>query len=89
MEIKENTKTKVVLKAEGSDATICNLLREELWTDEKVKIAGFNIDHPLIGEPQIIIETTSPRKPLEATKDALDRLAKRTTKLSKEFAKAK
>ncbi|MGM5488414.1 MAG: RpoL/Rpb11 RNA polymerase subunit family protein [Nanobdellota archaeon] len=89
MEIIENAKNKVVLKAEGSDAGICNLLREELWADEKVKIAGFNIEHPLISEPQIIIETTGTRKPLDAAKEALDRLTKKTTKLSNEFAKAK
>ena len=40
IEILEETKQKLVFKLKGEDHTILNLLRQELWNDEAVKIAA-------------------------------------------------
>ena len=83
----EDTKTRLVLEVLGEDATICNFVKKELWNDEKVKIAGYSIEHPLISEPKITVETKS-QKPKEALVGAIDRLKKDISKVSKSFQKA-
>jgi len=69
----ENTKTKVVLELIGEDHTLCNPIRKELWNDKTVKVAGYNIEHPLVSNPVLIIEATDAKKSLLS---AIERLKK-------------
>ena len=73
-------KNKLELEIVGEDHTFCNTLRKELWNDKDVKIAGYNIEHPLISNPVLTIETEKkdPKKVLEA---AIKRLKDRNTKI--------
>ena len=71
MEIKviEKKKNKLKLEIIGEDHTFCNSIRKELWNDKDVKVAGYNIEHPLVSNPVLTLETDKkdPRKVLEAT----------------------
>lgn len=69
----ESTKTKLVLEIAGEDHTLCNPIRKELWNDKTVKVAGYNIEHPLVSNPVLIIEATDAKKSLLA---AIERLKK-------------
>jgi len=84
MEIKliSKGKTKIQVEIVGEDHTFCNSLRKELWNDKDVKVAGYNIEHPLVSSPVITIETTKkdPKKVLEA---AIKRLKTRNAELKK------
>lgn len=64
----------------------CNMLKEELWNDKKVKIATYTVRHPLVNKPEVIVETdgTNPRKVLI---DAANRLKKKIEKFEKDFIK--
>ena len=68
------------VEIKGEDHTLANYLRKELWQDKDVKVAGYNVEHPLVSSPVLIVETskTSPRKALLS---AVDRLEKKNAEL--------
>lgn len=82
MEIKviEKEKNKLKIEIIGEDHTFCNSLRKELWNDDDVKVAGYNIEHPLVSHPVLTLETEKkdPKKVLEA---AIKRLKTRNEKI--------
>jgi DNA-directed RNA polymerase subunit L len=86
MELKviEEGKNKLIVEIKGEDHTFCNALKAELWNDKHVKAAAYNIDHPLVGEPHLTVETDGKEDP----KDALIAAAKRLKKEVAGFAKA-
>ena len=71
----EETKTRFVFELAGSDHTLCNALKKELYADDKVKAASYTIKHPSIGIPQMVIETSA-RTPRDALVEAAKRLQK-------------
>ena len=83
----EEAKNKIVFELKGEDHTFCNILREELWNDSSVKVAAYNISHPLIGVPKFFLETDSKKNPKKALKDAISRLKKKNDELLKEISK--
>lgn len=84
MEIKvlEEKKNRLVVSIEGETHTLCNALVKELWNDKHVKAAGYRIDHPLAGVPDLMVETdgADPRKTVNS---AVDRLSKASDDLKK------
>jgi DNA-directed RNA polymerase subunit L len=83
----EEDKKKLIFEIKAETHTLTNALEKELWKDEDVKAAGYNIAHPLIGNPRIIVETTSKKTPREAVEDAIKRLRKHNTDFQKSFKK--
>ena len=88
MEIKilDDKKSKLMLEIKGTDHTLCNALKTELWNDKHVKIATFSIRHPQISVPQMIVETGGEESPKNALINAVERLHKLNAKFKKEFA---
>ena len=82
--ILEESKNRLVFEIIGEGHTLCNILRKELWNDGHVKAAAYNIEHPQMKEPRVIIETdgANPRKKL---KDATKKNKKELEKLKKEI----
>ena len=89
MEIKilDDKKNKLVIDVKGSDHTLCNALKTELWNDKHVKLATYSIRHPQISVPQIIVETDGEESPKNALINAVQRLQKNNSRFKKEFAK--
>lgn len=83
MEIKilEESKDKLVVEIVGEGHALCNALKQELSGNKKVKVAGYNVEHPLIGVPKLVIEGTDP-------KGALVEAAKAVKKEADAFVKA-
>jgi len=88
MEIKvlEESKNKMVVEIKGEDNTFCNALKNELWNDEDVKISGYRTEHPLVGSPKIIVETTK-KEPRKALIEAAKRLQKNFEKFKNSVIK--
>lgn len=84
MEITVLDKDKKFLKIEviGEDHTLANALRKELWQDKDVKVAGYNIEHPLVSSPVIVVETEK-QDPEKALFNAVDRLKKKNSEILK------
>lgn len=78
----EEEKNKLVFELKGETHTFCNLLKSELRKLKSVTLVSYRIDHPLVGIPTFMLETsgTDPRK---ALKEAL----KNVKKLVKDFQK--
>jgi len=55
--------------------------------ETKNKIVPYKIDHPLIGEPEMIIETNGKVSPKAAIKKAIKKLSNDADKLKKSAAK--
>ena len=81
MDVKVLEETKERIKAEivGEDHTLCNALREELWSDKTVKVAGYHMEHPLLGNPVILVEAEKDAK--KALFDAVERLRKKNKEI--------
>ncbi|MBS3143135.1 DNA-directed RNA polymerase subunit L [Candidatus Woesearchaeota archaeon] len=90
MELKvlEESKTKLHLEIQGLGHGFCNILKQELWNDEHIKISAYSLKHPLVGHPMLIVETDTKKSPRDAIEDAIKRLQKTNEKTSKEFDKA-
>ena len=87
LKILENKKNRMVLELIGETHTFCNALKKELWNDKHVKAAGYNISHPYVGVPKIIVETDGSESPKKALIEAAKRLEKTADKFKKVFAK--
>jgi len=88
MELKtlESGKNKIVFELQGVGHTFCNLLVQELWKDEHVKVAAYNVDHPLIGKPKMVVETDGKEDVKKVLADAVKKLKKDSDKF-RELAK--
>ena len=89
MEIKilDDKKNKLIFEVSGTDHTLCNALKEELYEDKHVKIATYSIRHPQISLPQMILETDGEITPKNSVLGAIQRLQKKNQRFAKEFAK--
>jgi DNA-directed RNA polymerase subunit L len=78
MELKviEKSKNNITFDIIGAEHTFCGALKKELWNDKSIKVSAYNIEHPLIGTPKFIVET-SDKDPEKALLDALKRLQKK------------
>lgn len=71
----EKSKTKLVFELKGESHTFCNILKNELWKDNKVKVSAYRIKHPLIATPLFTLETSG-KEPITCLQDAMTRLKK-------------
>ena len=85
--ILEDKKNKLVFEVEDLGHTFLNILKNELWNDNHVKIGTYNIRHPIISKPKFILETDGNENPRSALSNAISRLKKTTEKLRKDFAR--
>ena len=84
----EESPKKLIMELRGESHTLLNVLKRKLWENDKVKIATYNINHPLIGIPQLIVETDGSVKPRKVISDAADKLKKDVEKFKAAFDKA-
>ncbi|MBU2561134.1 MAG: DNA-directed RNA polymerase subunit L [Nanoarchaeota archaeon] len=83
----EESKNRLVVEIKGEGHTLCNALKSELWKNKKVKVAGYNISHPLVGVPKLVIEVES-GDPKKILADAVKSVKKDADEFLKSFSKA-
>jgi len=71
----------------GEDHTLCNILRAALLENEKVKVAAYRIDHPLLDRkrPMFIINTDGTVSPKDALLEAIKNVEKDIKELKKKL----
>jgi DNA-directed RNA polymerase subunit L len=84
--ILEEKKNRIVFSVDGETHTIMAALRAELAGDDKVKAAGYHIEHPQKGRPTFVVETEG-AEPKKIVTAALRKLAKASAKLAEEAQK--
>lgn len=87
--ILEETKNKLRFEIKGETYTLCNVLKDELWKDSHVKTSSYRIRHPMVGVPEMVVETDGKEKPRNAVIKAAERLSSAAAKFKKSFSKAK
>ncbi len=80
-------KGKLKLGIKGETHTFCNYLRKDLWSDQSIKTAGYNIEHSLTGHPVLMIETDEKADPKKVLQKTVDRLKKQNKELRDQFKK--
>jgi DNA-directed RNA polymerase subunit L len=82
----EKTKSKIIIEIKGEGHTLCNALKEELYNDPAVKAAGYFIEHPVVGVPKLVVETSG-KAAVKAIVDAAKRLMKKNDNFLAAFNK--
>jgi len=86
-----------VLKHEGNELRIelvgeghsfCNALQSILLKDETLDFAGYNLPHPLVGQPTIYVRGKGRRDLWRALLDASESLEKELDQIQKRFQEA-
>ncbi|MCD4739805.1 DNA-directed RNA polymerase subunit L [archaeon] len=83
--LNETTKS-MQFELEGEQHTFPALLCWALLKDPRVSFAVYNVDHPLIGIPQITLRTER-KKPMNALLDATKLLDKEFKEIDKQLGK--
>ena len=55
----------------GENPGLANLVAERLLESKGVSFAASKVDHPIIGNPHILVKAKNPRKELKAVLEAL------------------
>ncbi|MEM2914678.1 MAG: DNA-directed RNA polymerase subunit L [Candidatus Bathyarchaeia archaeon] len=84
----ERTPNELKIEVEGEGHTFCNLLESVLLEDDDVEFAGYDIRHPLVSNPIIVVRTKGNTRPEEALQRAVEKILQRGKELSEEFNKA-
>ena len=87
LSIVEETPKKLVFELKGQGHTLCNILKSQLWESKHVKVATYNIAHPLVGVPRLIIETDGEAKPRKVVIDASEAARKDVVEFKQELKK--
>lgn len=82
IEVLENEKEKI--KIEVADVTLVNLLNENIWK-EKVEFSAYNIDHPYLSKPVLVVKSKNPKK---SVVDAAERILEDVKAARKQFSAA-
>ena len=83
----EESQKKMVFEIKGQGHTLCNSLKDKLWENKHVKVATYNISHPLVGIPRMIVETDGEAKPKKVVSDAAEALRKDVAEFRQELKK--
>lgn len=89
MEVKILEQGKDFVKVEliGEDHTLANVLKDELNHDSHVTVSGYKIDHPLVGNPILVVKTDGKEDPIKAIIACIVRLKKKNSELLAQFKK--
>jgi DNA-directed RNA polymerase subunit L len=87
IKILEKTKNKLLFELKYMNHTFCNMLKEELWNDNDVKVSAYRKEHPLVSVPLFIVET-SKKSPLDAVLNAAKSIEAKNKKFLTAFTKA-
>ncbi|HNV93826.1 MAG: DNA-directed RNA polymerase subunit L [Candidatus Methanofastidiosum methylothiophilum] len=78
IEVLKNEGNLMEFRIIGEDHTLCNVLRDALLENQKVKVAAYKIDHPLLDKkrPKFIINTDGTISPKDALLEAIKSIEK-------------
>ncbi len=88
MEIKvlKQEKNKIEFEIIGEDHTLCNAVRNELWDFDEIDVSAYKIEHSLISEPTMLVETNK-GDPVNVIIKANESLKKKIKEFKDEFNK--
>ncbi|MCJ7635747.1 DNA-directed RNA polymerase subunit L [Candidatus Bathyarchaeota archaeon] len=82
----EGNELRIELVGEGH--SFCNALQSVLLKDETLEFVGYNMPHPLVGQPTIYVRTKERRDPWIALLNAAKALDKELSQIQRTFQEA-
>ncbi|MBS3133805.1 DNA-directed RNA polymerase subunit L [Candidatus Woesearchaeota archaeon] len=79
-------KNKIEFEVLGEDHTLCNAVRKELWNFDETDVSAYKIEHSLVSEPIMLVET-SKGDPITTVIKANDSLKRKIKEFKEEFNK--
>jgi len=70
IKILKSSKRELKIELEGEGHTFCNALQEILIMDKNIEYAGYDLPHPLVGQPIIYVRTKNSEDPKSALVNA-------------------
>ncbi|MBI5871917.1 DNA-directed RNA polymerase subunit L [archaeon] len=80
----EKTENKLKLEIIGKTHTLCNCLVHELWNDKNILVAGYQLEHPILSNATLIVETKK-EDPVKVMQNAIKRLKKQNADFLDKF----
>ena len=84
LNVLESEAKRAVIELVDADHTVLLIVRDQLEKDSDVKLVTFAVDHPLVGTPKLIVETTR-KKPQTAVLDAIAALREELEDVEKQL----
>ena len=84
----EKSKNELRIELVGEGHSFCNALQSILLKDDTLEFVGYNISHPLVGQPTIYVRAKEGRDPYGALLDAAETLKKELSQIQKTFQEA-
>ena len=84
----KKTRNELKIEIEGEGHTFCNALQQVLLKDRSVEFAGYNVTHPLVGQPVIYIRVKGKGTPERVLINAAKKLGVKTAEAREAFEKA-
>ena len=88
LRVLEEEKNKLKIEVIGETHTLCNVIRNELWGNKSIDVAGYHIEHPMVSSPVLFVKTEK-EDPKKALINAASSLKKKISELSKQTDKLK
>jgi DNA-directed RNA polymerase subunit L len=83
----ESNDEELQLEVKGEGHSFCNALQNFLLKDPAIEFSGYNIIHPLVGEPILNIRTKGKKRPEQSAMDAATALQKELEEIKTTFTK--
>ncbi len=88
MEIEANReKNSIEIDIKGEDHTFCNLLTEKLQHDPNVEYAAYDISHPYVAHPKLLVRVKGKKKPQNIIAKAAEDIKNDNKEISTIFKK--
>ena len=84
----KKTRKELKIEIEGEGHTLCNALQQVLLEDRSIEFSGYDLTHPLVGQPVIYIRVKGKRTPERALINAAKKLGVKTAEAREAFEKA-
>ncbi|MGQ9460025.1 MAG: DNA-directed RNA polymerase subunit L [Candidatus Bathyarchaeaceae archaeon] len=88
VKVLEKTSNELKIQVEGEGHTFSNVLQKVLLEDDTVEMAGYHIQHPLIGNPMIYVRTKGKQKPEATLREATKKIRGQCKEFKRSFEKA-
>ncbi len=84
----ESNDKEIQLEVKGEGHSFCNALQNFLLKDPAIEFSGYNITHPLVGEPIFNIRTKGKKRPEQSAVDAATALQKELEEIKTTFTES-
>jgi len=88
IKVLKKTSNELKIEVEGEGHTLCNVIQKVLLEDDTIEMAGYHIQHPLIGNAIMYVHTKGKRRPEATVREAAKKIGGQCKEFRNSFEKA-